>query len=201
MKVCWKIYDNTKYSRWKANVTKIVCKQGQEFKRNTPQNVQNDEYINFIWNIKKHLKFWCLTSLQREKALMFISVNFCDLMTNKKRILKHFIMNDIPCQLLYTTVVIKTTTQNESQQCLDDPQRTLLSKYMDNLFPLGGKVMDIAKLCRSRGGAEGGIVSKIFCWIGRCKLKPCISIILRTEVGIDISWTYFPDSSWGCGLS
>lgn len=97
---------------------------------------------------------------------------------------------------IYTTLAIRTTVQNESQQCLDHPQRPLLSKYMDNLFPLGWKIMDTAKLCRWRGGAAGAIVSKIFCWIGRHKLKPCISNILRTEVGINISWTYFPDSGW-----
>lgn len=98
---------------------------------------------------------------------------------------------------IYTTVAIRTTVQNESQQCLDHPQRPLLSKYMDNLSPLGWKIMDTAKLCRSRGGTAGAIVNKIFCWIGRRKLKPCISSILRTEAGINISWTYFRDSGNG----
>lgn len=49
MKACWKIYNKTKYSRWEANITKIVCKQGQEFKSNNHKNVCIDENINFIW--------------------------------------------------------------------------------------------------------------------------------------------------------
>lgn len=48
MKVCWKIYDKIKYSRWKANVDKIVCKQDQKLKRKNPKNVCSDEDINFI---------------------------------------------------------------------------------------------------------------------------------------------------------
>lgn len=61
---------------------------------------------------KKHLKFWCLTS--GEKTLMFI----CHLMTNEDNF--QTLHNEwYSLSGTCTTVVIRATTQNESQQCLD----------------------------------------------------------------------------------
>lgn len=89
--------------------------------------------------------------------------------------------------------------QNESQQCLDE----LRDFCYQNIWRISSFLVGMPRTRQSYADQEEEqkeqlLVNILLDW----KLKPCISIILRTEVGINISWTtYFPDPGWGWGLS